>query len=33
MKFNYLKELEELTKPSGDSTYAKYLKLLVNENQ
>ena len=33
MKFIDLKKLKELTKPFGDSTYGKYLKLLVNENQ
>ena len=33
MKFIDLKKLEELTIPFGDSTYGKYLKSLVNENQ
>jgi glucose-1-phosphate thymidylyltransferase len=33
MKFINLKKLKELTKPFGDSSYGKYLKLLVNENQ
>ena len=33
MKFINLKKLKELTKPFGDSTYGKYLKLLLNENQ
>ena len=28
-----LRKLKELTKPFGDSSYGKYLKLLVNENQ
>ena len=32
MKFIDLKKLEELIKPFGDSSYGKYLKLLVNEN-
>ena len=31
MKFIDLKKLEELRKPFGDSSYGKYLKLLVNE--
>ena len=33
MKFINLKKLKELTKPFGDSSYGKYLKSLVNENQ
>ena len=33
MKFINLKKLKELAKPFGDSSYGKYLKLLVNENQ
>ena len=33
MKFINLKKLKELTIPFGDSSYGKYLKLLVNENQ
>jgi glucose-1-phosphate thymidylyltransferase len=33
MKFINLKKLKELTKPFGNSSYGKYLKLLVNENQ
>ena len=33
MKFINLKKLKELSKPFGDSSYGKYLKLLVNENQ
>ena len=33
MRFIDLKKLKELTKPFGDSSYGKYLKLLVNENQ
>ena len=33
MRFINLKKLKELAKPFGDSSYGKYLKLLVNENQ
>ena len=33
MKFINLKKLKELTKPFGGSSYGKYLKSLVNENQ
>ena len=33
MKFINLKKLKELAKPFGDSSYGKYLKLLVDENQ
>ena len=33
MKFINLKKLKDLAKPFGDSSYGKYLKLLVNENQ
>jgi glucose-1-phosphate thymidylyltransferase len=33
MKFISLKKLKELTKPFGESSYGKYLKSLVNENQ
>ena len=33
MRFINLKKLKELTKPFGDSSYGKYLKLLINENQ
>ena len=33
MKFINLNKLKELTKPFGDSSYGKYLKLLINENQ
>ena len=33
MKFIDLKKLKELAKPFGDSSYGKYLKSLVNENQ
>ena len=33
MKFINLKKLKELAKPFGDSSYGKYLKSLVNENQ
>ena len=33
MKFINLKKLKELTIPFGDSSYGKYLKLLINENQ
>ena len=33
MKFINLKKLRELAKPFGDSSYGKYLKSLVNENQ
>ena len=33
MKFINVKKLKELAKPFGDSSYGKYLKLLVNENQ
>jgi glucose-1-phosphate thymidylyltransferase len=33
MKFINLKKLKALTKPFGDSSYGKYLKSLVNENQ
>ena len=33
MKFINLKKLKELIKPFGESSYGKYLKLLVNENQ
>ena len=33
MKFINLKKLKGLTKPFGDSSYGKYLKSLVNENQ
>jgi len=33
MKFINLKKLKELAKPFGDSSYGKYLKLLVNENK
>jgi glucose-1-phosphate thymidylyltransferase len=33
MKFIDLKKLKELTKLFGDSSYGKYLKSLVNENQ
>jgi glucose-1-phosphate thymidylyltransferase len=33
MNFINLKKLKELTKPFGDSSYGKYLKSLVDENQ
>jgi len=33
MKFINLKKLKELAKPFGDSSYGKYLKSLINENQ
>ena len=33
MKFINLKKLKDLAKPFGDSSYGKYLKLLVDENQ
>ena len=33
LKFINLKKFKELIKPFGDSSYGKYLKLLVNENQ
>jgi len=33
MNFINLKKLKELAKPFGDSSYGKYLKSLVNENQ
>ena len=33
MKFIDLKKLKELARPFGDSSYGKYLKSLVNENQ
>ena len=33
MKFINLKKLRELTNPFGNSSYGKYLKSLVNENQ
>jgi len=33
MKFISLKKLKALTKPFGNSSYGKYLKSLVNENQ
>ena len=33
MKFINLKKLKKLAKPFGDSSYGKYLKSLVNENQ
>jgi glucose-1-phosphate thymidylyltransferase len=33
MKFINLKKLKELIIPFGDSSYGKYLKSLVNENQ
>ena len=33
MKFISLKKLKALTKPFGESSYGKYLKSLVNENQ
>ena len=33
MKFINLKKLKELARPFGDSSYGKYLKSLVNENQ
>ena len=33
MKFINFKKLNELTKPFGESSYGKYLKSLVNENQ
>ena len=33
MKFINSKKLKELANPFGDSSYGKYLKLLINENQ
>ena len=33
MKFIDLKKLKKLTKPFGDSSYGKYLKSIINENQ
>ena len=33
MKFINVKKLKELTKPFGDSSYGKYLKSIINENQ
>ena len=33
MKFINLKKLEELPNPFGNSSYCKYLKSVVNENQ
>ena len=33
MKFINLKKLKELSNPFGDSSYGKYLKSLINENQ
>ena len=33
MKFISLKKIKALTNPFGDSSYGKYLKSLVSENQ